>query len=90
MQVQVNVQNQAGVSCPKCGSRNVNFQAVGITKTKHRGLFYWLFFGWLIDLLLWLFFFIPRLFIAMFGSKRTKTKVKSFAVCQNCGKQWKA
>lgn len=76
------------VTCPKCGSRNVNVQAVSITKTKRRGLFYWLFFGWFFDLLLWIFLFWFRLLIALFGSKRVKTTVKSKAVCQSCGLMW--
>lgn len=25
--------------CPKCGSTNVNVQAVGVTKTKKKGMF---------------------------------------------------
>ena len=78
-----------GMACPKCGSRNTNVQAVSIVKTKHHGLFYWLFFGWLIDLLLWIFLTIPRLLVALFGAKRIKTKVKSYAVCQSCGHHWK-
>ncbi len=78
-----------GMTCPRCGSRNTNVQAVAITKNKHHGIFYWLFFGWLIDLLLWIFLTIPRLIVAIFRPKRIKTKIKSYAVCQNCEHHWK-
>ncbi len=78
-----------GMSCPRCGSRNTNVQAVSITKTKHHGLIYWLFFGWLIDLMLWFFLFVPRLLVALFRSRRITTKVKSYAVCQSCGHHWR-
>ncbi len=74
--------------CPRCGSDHVNVQAVSITRTKSRGCLYWLLFGWLFDLLLWIFLTIPRLIIALFGSKRVVTKVKSKAVCQSCGHMW--
>lgn len=80
------------MKCPKCGSENVNVQMVteSILKTKHHGIIYWLFIGWWLELLLWLFLRIPRLLIAIFGHKRQKivTKSKSMAVCQNCGKNW--
>lgn len=78
--------------CPKCGSENVTVQMVSESKLKdkHRGIFYWLCFGWLIDVFLWIFLTIPRLLIAMFGHKKQKlvTKHKSMAVCQNCGNNW--
>ncbi len=76
--------------CPRCGSNQVSVQAVSITKTKSHGLFYWLLFGWLFDLLLWIFLTIPRLIIALFGSRRVVTKVRSTAVCQSCGHTWRA
>ena len=77
------------MKCPKCGSENVNVQAVSITKNKKHGVIYWLCFGWLIDLILWVCLFIPRLIIKIFGSKKIKTTVHSEAVCQNCGHRWK-
>ncbi len=78
------------MQCPKCGSNNVNVQAVSIVKNKHHGVIYWLCFGWFIDLMLWIFLTLPRLIVAIFKPKGVKTKVKSFAVCQNCGYKWKA
>ncbi|MBU5487037.1 hypothetical protein KQI77_02525 [Clostridium sp. MSJ-8] len=77
------------MQCPKCGSNNVNVQAVSIVKNKHHGVIYWLCFGWFIDLMLWVFLTIPKLIVAIFKPKKVKTKVKSFAVCQNCGHKWK-
>lgn len=76
------------MKCKKCGSENVNVQAIGIVKNKHHGIFYWC-IGWIIDLIIWLFAFIPRLIIAIFRPKKVKTKVKSYAVCQECGYKWK-
>lgn len=83
-------QARTGRSCPKCRSTDVSIQAVSITKNKHHGLIYWLFFGWLIDIFLWIFAFIPRLFISIFRGRKVKTKVHSECVCQNCGYRWRA
>ena len=68
--------------CPRCGSADVNVQAVSIVRNRPHGMFYWLFFGWLIDLLLWIFWTIPRLLIALFFPRRTTTRIRSVAVCQ--------
>lgn len=80
--------------CPECGSQNVTIQAVEEfqLKTKHHSIFYWLFIGWWLELLLWIFLTIPRLLIAMFGHKRQKlvSTTKSICVCQNCGHHWEA
>ena len=75
--------------CPNCGSNDVQIQAVAVQKKKHHGLIYWLCFGWFIDMLLWIFLTLPRLIIAIFKPKRTKTVIQSNAVCQSCGKTWK-
>jgi len=77
------------MQCKKCNSENVSIQKVSTTKKKKKGLGYWLLFGWFIDLLLWLFLTIPRLLIAMFVPKKTKTVVHTEAVCQSCGYSWK-
>lgn len=77
------------MKCKKCGSENVNVQAIGIVKNKHHGVMYWLCFGWFIDLMLWIFLTMPRLIVAIFRPKGVKTKVKSYAVCQECGYKWK-
>lgn len=75
--------------CKKCGSENVNIQKVSVTKRKRKGLGYWLLFGWLIDIVLWMCLTIPRLLIAMFVPKKTKTTVHTEAVCQDCGYSFK-
>lgn len=75
--------------CKRCNSDNVNVLAVTETRTKRRGIFYWLFFGWVIDLALWMFLFIPRLIIAIFRSRRVISKTTTQAICQNCGRRWK-
>lgn len=75
--------------CPKCGSENVNVQAVAHVSNKGKGCLYWVFIGWWLEIILWLFLTIPMLFAKLFGGKGgVKTKVKSHAVCQNCGYQW--
>lgn len=82
------------MTCPKCKSENVNIQMVSETKLKkkHHGILYWCCFGWLLDMMLWICLFIPRLLVAIFRPKRYKTKTKhhSEAVCQSCGNHWKA
>ncbi len=77
------------MKCSRCGSHNVQVQAVNQTKLirKRRGLIYWLLIGWWLQPLLWIFFTLPMLFLALFAPKRQRLKNKLFsvAVCQNCG-----
>ena len=75
--------------CPKCASEDVNVQAVGITKTKRKSCLYWLLVGWWLETIMWIFLTLPMLAITLFGSKKIHTKIKSFAVCQSCGHNWK-
>lgn len=75
--------------CKKCNGRNIQVQRVSVTKRKKKGIIYWLFFGWLVDVLMWLFLTLPRLIWAIIRPKRTKTKIHSEAVCQDCGYAWK-
>lgn len=74
--------------CKKCGSQNINIQAVSEVKTKKKGLFYWT-IGWIFDLFLWFFLTLPRLIIAIFKPKKTVSKTYKIAICQECGKSWK-
>lgn len=78
--------------CKKCGGENVTIQVVNEVelKKKHKGIIYWLFFGWLIDIFLWLFLTLPRLIVAIFKPKKYKTKNKTVRkyVCQDCGYIW--
>lgn len=70
------------MTCPKCGSENVQVQAVA--ELKSRGC-------------LTVIFYIILLFIPVIGwialimlLKGRKSKTKNYAVCQNCGNRWKA
>lgn len=80
------------MQCKKCGSNNVSVQLVTETqmKTKHHSLLYWIFIGWWLEPILWIFLTIPMLFGKMFGRKNQKLKQKhiSIAVCQDCGNRW--
>ena len=71
--------------CRKCGSSNVNVQAVASVETKHHSVVWWLFIGWWWMMIKWLFFFLPALIIKLIRGKRTKSVVSSHAVCQDCG-----
>ena len=79
--------------CEKCGSE-MQVQIVSETKLvkKHKGLIYWLCFGWFFDMMKWLFFTIPALIIAIFKKDKYKTKNKQvkYFVCNKCGYSKKA
>ena len=76
--------------CRNCGSDKVNIQAVARVNTHGRGCAYWLFIGWWLEFLLWIFMFPLMLLLKLFGSKgKIKTKVNSHIVCQSCGFQEK-
>lgn len=80
------------MTCPKCGSQNVNVQIVNETqlKTKHKGVLYWLFVGWWWLPIKWLFLTIPALIVKIFKPKKQKVKniQHSMCVCQTCGHTW--
>lgn len=80
------------MKCPKCGSENVNAQAVTETKlvTKRKGAFYWIFIGWWWLPFKWVCLTIPAIIIKLFRPARYKTKVKHMSkfVCQDCGYLW--
>ena len=82
--------NQTKLTCPKCGSSNIAFQAVTTIKNKHHGFLWWLFIGFWWVPLKWLLFFLPALIIKIFVGKKVKSVVTSEAVCQNCGNHWTA
>ncbi|CAM2828169.1 hypothetical protein HAHI6034_04980 [Hathewaya histolytica] len=77
------------MKCSKCGSNNVNIQAVTHIKNKKHGLIYWLLIGWWLELLMWIFLTIPWLIIKIFKPNKVTSKTHSQAVCQNCGKTWR-
>ena len=77
------------MKCPKCGSENVNTQAVAVTKNAHHGIIWWLCIGWWWWFIKWFVFTIPALIVSIFAPNRIKTKVKTYCSCQNCGHTWK-
>lgn len=81
------------MTCPKCGSSNVNVQMVSETqlKNKHRGVFWWICIGWWWVPAKWLFLTLPALIVKIFAPKRQKLETKhiSMWVCQQCGYNWK-
>lgn len=78
--------------CPKCKSENVKIEMVTEQKFKEKkkGLLYWLVIGWWLEPLLWLFLTVPKLIYELFKPKKykVKSKIKKFAICQNCGHSW--
>lgn len=82
------------MTCPKCGSNNVNIQtfqenrgSITNTKSKYKekghGILWWIFIGswwWIIDLFLWIFLFIPRLLIRLGRKKKVVGKSTSVTV----------
>lgn len=102
--------------CPNCNSQDIkidtiqeNLGTTAVTKTKTRtkekrhGFIWWLFIGWwwwIIDLVLWIFLFIPRALIHIGRRKKyvsssisaTETVnhivYKKICTCQNCGRSW--
>ena len=102
--------------CPKCGNSCVTVQTfqedggtvtTSTTSSKYRekghGLFWWLLIGWwwwVVDLCLWIFFFVPRLLVKIFHKKKyvgrsstVSTTVnnviyRTVCTCQQCGHTW--
>lgn len=82
--------------CPNCNSNNVTIQVVNEVqlKNKHHGIIWWLLIGWWWIPIKWICFFVPALFIKLFGIGHKKQKainktVKK-AVCQDCGNVFNA
>lgn len=71
--------------CKKCGSENVNVQAVTHVSNKGKGCMYWILIGWWLELFMWMFLTLPMLIIQIFKPKKVKSRTHSEAVCQNCG-----
>jgi len=77
------------MTCPKCGSENVNVQMVqDSAKSKHNGRgIIWKFCRLLLIICtcgLWLIVGKSK------GKTKTKIKNKSVCVCQSCGHSWDA
>ena len=77
--------------CPKCKSNDISVQVVSDThtKTKKRGLLYWVSFWWFVEFIIWFLAAIPMLIGKLLRGKKIVTDFKKFAVCQNCGYKWK-
>lgn len=69
--------------CPKCGSDNIIYSNETEVKTKRRGLFGWLWWGFLALITGGLILIIPLL-----TNSKVKSKSKIVGVCQNCGHKW--
>lgn len=69
--------------CPRCGSNNVAIYPVTKTHIKNRGCLGWLCWVILAACTCGLILIIP----AMTNSK-VKSKTKTEACCQHCGKRW--
>ncbi len=74
--------------CPKCGSENVNVQAVTTVSKKKHGIMWWLLVSWWIWIF-WLLAFIPMAIIKLLKGKKYVSKTHTQAVCQNCGNSWR-
>ena len=72
------------MQCKKCGSKHVNVQMVSEINKKHPGIIYWIFIGWWLEMLMWLFLTLPWLIIKIF-----KPNTHKEAICQDCGYSWK-
>lgn len=70
--------------CPKCGSENVTVQAVTDVKTKRRGCL-----GWCLWILLAICTVGLILIIPLLTNSKTKSKIHTEAICQDCGNRWR-
>lgn len=85
------------MTCPKCGSDNISYQALTntIVKNKYHSLFWWILIGWWWVPIKWTLFTGIALFmfvLKLLGVRKKKTIIidRTKAVCQNCGKSWNA
>lgn len=76
------------MKCPKCGSTNVQVQAVSELKEKHHSILWWLLFGWYWVPLKWLCFPLIALVVKVFKPKKYKTVHNAMCICQDCGCTW--
>lgn len=104
------------MNCPRCDSTSIDIQVfqenqgsvtTSTTKSKYKekghGYLWWIFIGswwWMIDLMLWVFLFIPRLVLQLFKKKKYTGKSSTISTsqnvivyrrictCKNCGHSW--
>lgn len=72
------------MKCKRCKSTDIQIQAVTTTQVKNRGCL-----SWLLWILLACLTFGLILIIPLVTNTKSKNKVHSEAVCQNCGNRWK-
>lgn len=77
------------MKCPKCKSENVNIQAITEIKNKHHSILYWLFIGWWLEAIMWIFLTLPWLIFKILKPNKVTSKTHTKAICQNCGYDWK-
>ena len=72
------------MTCPRCGSPHINIYPITEIKSKNRGCLGWI--GWILLAILTcgLIIIIPLL-----TNTKTKSKTRTMAICQNCGKRWR-
>ena len=63
------------MKCLRCGSENVNVQAVAIVKNKKHGCLYWLIIGWWLELFMWIFLTLPWIIIKIFKPKKIDKEI---------------
>lgn len=76
------------MQCPKCGSENTRVEIINETHIKRkRNWVYWICCLWLIDIMFWMLFFLPRLILQLFKGKEYKmvNKQKKMLICNSCG-----
>ena len=80
------------MNCPKCKSDMAGYEHLPEEKGKGRNLLWWVYFvtiGWLVEVAMWVFLFIPMLFIRMFRAGQKVTKVVTYGSCYDCGHLWR-
>lgn len=82
--------SQPSIICPNCHSTHIIISASATEKAKNRhGILYWVFIGWWLHPILWIWATIPMLIWRIIHpNRKTKTVLTTVAVCQNCGKTW--
>jgi hypothetical protein len=82
--------NAPRMACNRCGGSNILIHANVTEKSKARhGVIYWIFIGWWLHALMWIFLTLPMLIWRIIRpNRKTKSVITTTAVCQNCGNTW--
>ncbi|MDR0929455.1 MAG: hypothetical protein LBM74_07055 [Oscillospiraceae bacterium] len=73
----------ADLKCRRCGSRDVQVQAVHETRSKSGCM------GCLIRTIFFFTSFVLWLLSLLFRTRKTTTRTVTYAVCQHCGHRWR-